>query len=270
MKNKIFLLILALITLSSCERVVDIDLETAKPRLVVDAVIDWSKGTSGNEQTIYLRTTSGYFSNEIPTVSNAIVYITRDNLTFDFLEIAPGTYFCDTFIPELNATYQLTVITAEQTYTATETLNSVPVLGEIQQNNEGGFLGDDIEIKVFFDDDGATNDYYMSTFKPDFKIIPDYGVVEDRFFQGNTIFALYSDEDLKPGSVVDFKLAGISQRYFNYMSILLSIAGGSGGSPFSTPSSTVRGNLVNTTNPKNFALGYFSLSESASVVYVVQ
>ena len=270
MKSKIYLIILAFITLSSCERVIDLDLETAKPRLVVDAAIDWKKGTPGNEQTIYLRTTSGYFANEIPTVSNAIVYITRDNLTFDFLETEPGTYFCATFVPEIDATYELTVITNDQTYTATETLKAVPVLGEIQQNNEGGFTGDNIEIKVFFTDNGATNDYYLSTFKPDFTVIPDYGVVEDRFFQGNTIFAIYSDEDLISGSVVDFRLSGISQRYYNYLNILLSIAGSNGGSPFSSPSSTVRGNIVNTTSPKKYALGYFSVSESTSTTYVVE
>ena len=270
MKSKIYLIILALITLSSCERVVDIDLATAQPKLVVDAVIDWKKGTSGNQQVIYLRTTSGYFANEIPTVSGATVYVTNGNTTFDFIENEPGIYICNNFIPEFDATYKLTIISDNQTYTATETMKAVPELDVVQQNNEGGFTGDNIEIKVFFTDNGATDDFYLSTFRPDFTVIPEYSVVEDRFFQGNSIFALYSDKELKSGSVVDFKLSGISNRYYNYLKILLSIAGSSGGSPFSSPPSTVRGNIVNTTSPNKYALGYFSLSESASTVYVVE
>jgi hypothetical protein len=41
------------------------------------------------------------------------------------------------------------------------------------------------------------------------------------------------------------------------MSILVSIAGNSGGDP-SSPPATVRGNIVNTTDSANYPLGYFS------------
>lgn len=39
------------------------------------------------------------------------------------------------------------------------------------------------------------------------------------------------------------------------------MASGNGGSPFQTTPSGVRGNIVNQTNSKNFAYGYFRLSE---------
>lgn len=270
MKIKLLLLVIAAISFTSCERIVDVDLETAKPKLVVDASIQWEKGSQGNEQTIYLRTTSGYFSSEIPTVSDAIVFVTNGANTFEFVETSPGIYFCNTFIPEYDATYELTVMLNDQVYKATETLKSAPDIAEIQQNNEGGFLGEDIEVKVFFDDNGSTNDFYLSRFQPDFTAIPEFDVFEDRFFQGNTIFALYSSEDLIVGSQLQFTLSGISERYYNYMNILLSVAGSNGGSPFSSPPATVRGNIVNTTITNNFALGYFSLSETSSVLYIVE
>ena len=87
MKNIIHYLALILITISfsSCEDVVDVDLNTAKPRLVIDASIKWQKGTSGNEQKIKLSTTTDYFSNVIPVVSGATVFITNSsNAVFDF------------------------------------------------------------------------------------------------------------------------------------------------------------------------------------------
>ncbi len=263
------MLAITLITFVGCERVVDVDLDTAEPRLVIDASIHWLKGTDGAEQTIYLTTTTGYYNTQIPTVSNAVITVTNGTTTFDFIETEPGTYVCTDFVPALEQTYVLTVIANGQTYTATETLKAVPEVGEIEQNNEGGFTGEDIEVKIFFTDNGATDDYYLSRFKVNFNAIPEFDVTEDKFFQGNTIFALFSDEDLEAGSTLDFRLSGISQRYYNYMNILLSISGSNGGSPFSSPPATVRGNIVNTSDPDNYALGYFSLSESVEVNYVV-
>ena len=46
--------------LHSCEEVIDVDLKTEKPRLVVDAGINWYKGTAGEQQKIKLTTTTGY------------------------------------------------------------------------------------------------------------------------------------------------------------------------------------------------------------------
>lgn len=56
---KIILIIATLFLLMSCEKVVNIDLDTAPERLVVDANINWVKGTSGNTQTIKLTRSTG-------------------------------------------------------------------------------------------------------------------------------------------------------------------------------------------------------------------
>ena len=54
-KTTLYISFLLLITLfSSCEKVVDIDLNNAEPKLVIDAIIKWQKGTSGENQTIKL------------------------------------------------------------------------------------------------------------------------------------------------------------------------------------------------------------------------
>ena len=61
MKNiKYILLILTVFFFSACEEVVDVDLNTAPPRLVVDASINWVKGTDGSQQTIKLTMTGSY------------------------------------------------------------------------------------------------------------------------------------------------------------------------------------------------------------------
>ena len=138
------------------------------------------------------------------------------------------------------------------------------------ENNEGGFLGDSIEVKFFFQDNGATNNFYLIQFNTNFNLLPEYDVIDDKFFQGNQMFGLYSNDKMIPGDDLTFTLHGISERYYNYLNVLLGISGGNGGSPFSTPPATVRGNFVNQTNPDNFAFGYFSLSEIDTKTYFIE
>lgn len=273
MKNiKIILAFIGLILVSGCEKVVDIDLNTMEPKLVIDAAIKWQKGTVGNVQTIKLSTTNSYYDNQIPTVSGATVFITdANNNVFNFVESnVAGSYVCSNFTPVLNRNYTLTVNSNGSTYTATETLKPVPQIDRIEQINNTGFTGNVIEIKTYYTDNGTTQDYYLFKFKPTYTAIPIYFAQEDISFQGNQIFGLYRNDKLEPGQNFEVTLSGISRQYYNYMRILISIAGNnSGGSPFQSPAATVRGNIINTTNDANYPLGYFSLSEQDYRNYIV-
>lgn len=267
----IIFLILILFSFVSCEDVVNVDLETSNPRLVIEASILWQKGTSGNEQKIKLTTTTDYYSNVIPVVSGATVFITDSSNTYTFYE-NPGTgeYLCGNFNPVINATYVLTVIVNGETYTATESLKAVPSIDYAEQDVFNGFGGEEIEVKFFFQDNGAEENYYLAKFTSNFNLLPEYDYFDDEFTQGNQMFSLYINEDMKANDELNFTLYGVSERYYNYMSILLNIAGGNGGSPFSSPPATVRGNFVNQTNSDNFAFGYFNLSEIDTTTYIIQ
>lgn len=274
MKKKLKHIGLALCIMAfwSCEDVVDVNLNTAEPRLVVDASIVWLKGTAGNEQKVRLTTTTGYYAATVPVVSGATVFITdSNNRVFEFVEnLGTGDYFCNDFVPVLDGEYILTVTYNGETFTARETLKSSPPIDFIEQKNDGGFTGEDIEIKVFFTDNGSTDDFYLIKYKPSFAVIPSFDVSSDEFFQGNQFFDIFINEDLESGQTLDVSLYGISRSYYNYMTILTGIAGGGGGGPFATPSATVRGNIINSTNFSNYALGYFHVSEMDFRSYQVQ
>lgn len=256
-------LTISLLFLVSCEEVVNIDLNTAAPRLVIDASINWQKGTDGTSQKIILSTTTDFYSNVIPKVSGAVVSIKNsENINYAFSEITnTGEYQCSNFKPIIGETYVLTVVYKGETFTATETMQSVTPIYNIQQKNNGGFSGKDYEIEVNFKDPLDKN-FYLVQFFPDSYKAPIYQVMSDEFTNGNQKSWSFSDEDLKQGNKIAITHYGISERYYNYMSKLISIASSSGGgSPFQTPPATVRGNIVNQTNIDNYALGYFSLSE---------
>jgi len=269
--SKKILSLLVLISLVSCEDVVDVNLDTAAPRLVIDANILWQKGTSGNEQVIKLSTTSDYFSNVIPPVLGATVFVTNSSATvFNFIDVQNnGQYVCTNFIPVINETYTLTVQVNGITYIATDKLLATPSIENVQQTTVQGVIGDIIQVKFFFQDNGSEDNDYLVTVQKEPEVIPELGVIEDRFFQGNQMFGFYSDEELEVGNNLQFKLQGITRRYYNYMSKLINITS-SGGNPFATPPATLRGNIINQNNDNDYPFGYFHLSEIDTRDYTVQ
>lgn len=272
MKKILFPLLLLMTFFSSCEEVVNLELDTAAPRLVVEANIAWIKGSSGNAQKIKLTTTTGYYDTEVPIVTGANVSITNsDNRIFNFIEIPnTGEYGCIDFVPEIGKTYTLRIINDGETYTATEIFQALAPITRIEQNNEGGFTGKEIEIKAYFNDPATVNNYYLYRYEYSGESTVDYNVDEDKFFQGNEFFSRSQNDHLEKGDVIELTHFAASKQYYNYMNILIGIMGSNSGGPFQTPPATVRGNVSNSTNPKNYPLGYFALGESDMRRYVVQ
>lgn len=273
MKHINFLLILlATVLLSSCEDVVQVDLKTDSPKLVIEASINWYKNTIGNRQKIKLTTSINYYDNLVPIVSGATVFITNaTNVNFVFTEVQQtGEYICTNFIPKIDETYTLTILNAGQTYHASETLKSIAPIKEIIQNNEGGFTGNNIEIKTYYTDPAIETNYYLYKYSYSNQVTQNFYTDEDTFFQGNSFFSISQSDNLKVGDEVIVTHYGISKQYYNYMNVLVSIAGGNGGGPFQSPPATVRGNIANTTNKDNYPLGYFSLSEVDTKTYTIQ
>lgn len=272
MKKILFpILILFIGLFSSCEEVVDLKLDTAAPKLVVEASIVWNKGTTGNAQKIKLTTTTGYYDTEIPIVTGAKITVANStNTIFNFVEIPDtGEYACTNFIPEIGENYTLTIIYNDETYTGTETFQALAPITRIEQNNEGGFTGKDIEIKAYFNDPANVDNYYLYRYQYSNEATVSYNADEDKFFQGNEYYSRSQNDELKTGDVIELSHTGISKQYYNYMNILIGVIGDSGG-PFQTPPATVRGNIKNISNPQNYPLGYFSLGEMDSRRYVIE
>lgn len=269
MKQLRYLLMLVFVALTSCEEVIEVDLSTAAPRLVIDASIDWERGSSGSEQVIKLTTTTGYYDTQVPKVSGAIVFIDDDQHNrFEFLEQEPGVYICQDFVPVVGREYVLTVRVEDQIYTATERLLSAPDVIYFEQNNDLGFGEDVIEIKYYYQDNPDEDNFYMDRFKLANKAFPFYDVGSDKFSQGNIMFGVFISDEIKSGDVLDFKFYQISERYHNYMSRLLEVA--NNGGLFQTNVGAVRGNIINTTDANNYALGYFRLAQYYHTEYTVE
>lgn len=271
MKNLNYIIVLLIsLFFTSCEDVIDVDLPTGETKLVIDASINWQLNTSGNQQTILLSTTTGYYEPTVPKVSGAIVFVTNSdtNIVYDFTE-NPGTgaYICTTFEPVLNANYELTVIYQGENFTATEKMTAVVPIDKVEQENDF-FGGDIIKVNAFFTDNGASDDFYMFKFKPSYSAVPSYRTSNDEFFQGNQFSTFYASDELKSGDTVAITIYGTSEQFSNYMRLLLDITGGGG--PFSTAPAQVKGNITNKSNYNNRAYGFFRLSQIDEVHYIIE
>lgn len=270
------LMLLSLAVVYSCEEVVDINLPEAPPRLTVEASINWLNGTPGNEQCIILSTTGGFFDTEQNFVSQADIRIeNQEGTQYIFAEgERKGIYECIDFKPELNATYQLTILVNGETYRAKETLLPVSPIDFIEQEDETGFSGEDTEIRMYYTDPPSIDNYYFFEYRSqalEAKI--DLDVYDDEFTQGNQSFALLIESDLEPGDEIRIRSHGISRRFFDYLGLLLSQEGNdeeSNGGPFGTAPAEVIGNIVNIDPSKTSPLGYFRLSQVDEIIYIVK
>ncbi len=248
----------------SCEDVVNVPLQESKPKLVIDASIRWIKGTNGALQIIRISKSGSFYSNDVPKVSGAIVKIKSDNpsVSFDFIEQTPnsGEYICANFVPELEKNYVLTVTYEGQTYIAEEKLKKCPPITRIEQKNDVGFGGDNKSFKFFFQDDPNEENFYLENYIFEDNPRPSFGVIDDKLTNGNEMFVLTFNK-IDSGKFIKMSLEAVSKRYSNYVDKVAALAGGQTNGPFSTPPGTIRGNIVNQTNEKNFPLGYFRLSE---------
>ncbi len=260
--------ILLLVFLYSCEEVVEIDLETAMPRLVINAPLEWKANSDGSYQIINLSTTAGFYQSEPPKVSGAMVRVKDSQGTIFLFEEGQvaGKYECFNFQPQIFGEYELEIIYNNETYVATETLYPVPDFDKTEQFPTS--IGDLIEIRAYFTDPENEQNFYLIEETSSSTIVPGYFVLNDDFFNGKQNYTSTYDETLAAQDFVKYKLFGISSRHHDYL-FKLTKAIESDLGPFQTVPGLLLGNVKNITNNKNFPFGYFSLSQTASIEHII-
>lgn len=277
---KYTLILITSFFLFSCEDVIDVEVPTGKKRLVIEASLDWEKGTTGNDQTIKLRTSTPYFNSDINAgVKGASVLVlnTDTNETFIFTDQNDGTYTTTDFVPIIGNTYRLEVIYNSETYTASETLTSVPEIKSVTQSIKGGLDDTLLEVNVYFDDPETEGDNYMTRYYETGDLFPYFYAFPDEFTNGNEMLDFFEKLDdpdnnqapFQAGDVVYINLYGISEGYYNYMELLIDQYY-NGGNPFATIPSEIKGNCINETTPENYAFGYFRVTEVSKTSYTFQ
>ena len=267
--KKIYIWTLLIVLLfSNCEKVVDIDVPTIEPKLIIDASFEvlFNATPVTANVVVKLKLSTDYFDETIPTVSDAIVFLTNtiDNSVINFSDVNLNGNFTPiiNFIPKDAIEYELTVIYKSEIYKGTATKVKSTQIDNAMQGDETLFSGKEIEIKVAFKDNVDTENYYLFNFTNNL-FLP----LEDRFFNGtNYNFSFfYQEDEIEVPTNVTVTMSGITKDYFTYFRILQNQSGTSGGGPFQSVPSSLLGNVINTTNEANFPLGYFHISETDTI-----
>ncbi|MCK0147762.1 DUF4249 domain-containing protein [Arenibacter sp. F26102] len=276
MKNILFLIVCFLTF--GCQDVIEVDLPTEEPRLVIDALIKLEDMDNPSVLVqIKASLTSSFFEEVQPTQLQEITLRnTESEAELILIESIPGTgvYENEWDLNELTqGNLELHIKHNSQTYSAkTKYVPAVPI-ESLEQGTTTLFGNDETEVVVTFTDNGERDDFYLFDF--DFG---EYLVTEDEFYQGKRFqFSFFYDSKIEDEREVIISILGIDKDFFNYMNQLISQSGPDTG-PFSTPATTVKGNIINITGNSDssigsetpFALGYFAVCQTFSDTLLIK
>ncbi|MDA9363981.1 DUF4249 domain-containing protein [Flavobacteriaceae bacterium] len=268
------LLLFALtISLFSCEDVIEVEVQNTTPRLVIDAQFNIFTALEAPrlEGGVKLSMSANYFDLNVPIIKDALVTITHLNSGLEYpllFDESIGMFLPNKidFLTDFISKYELKVVYNGQVYRGNTNFVPVPPILKAVQGTKTLFSGDETEIILSFQDFSERDDFYLYDFGQDI-----YRPIEDRFFQGEEfVFShFYSSDEVKVGDLITIKAHGVEEQYYNYFNLLLTLTDSNGG-PFQSLPASSRGNILNVTQPDNYPLGYFLISESHQVQLLVE
>ena len=267
MKKILYTLLIACsLFFTSCEDVIDLDLDQYEKRVVIDANI-FVNETDYNKIRMYY--SAPFYANGYEFISTATITIKdlNTNLDYPFTYTSNGYYENNSFNPLVTNEYELNISYNGKIYKANSKVTQAPVIEKVEQINDAGFSGNNYEIRFYYQDNPDEEDYYL-TQTVDLKE-NDFSVGNDQFTNGNLSYDLYFAEEDQLGETINFSLAKINKDYYNYLSKMFSNAA-SAGNPFATPTGTLKGNISNTIDSNDFPLGYFHIAKRESASHTIQ
>jgi hypothetical protein len=188
---QIVLSILSVIVFSGCQKVINVDLNEAAPRIVIEGVINDRRGP----YTVTISKSGSFFNQPLlPPVSGALTIITDSSGTIDTLkEVNPGVYLTSKTRGIPGRTYTLKVISERQEYSGTSTMFShvnIDSLTLVKEESQHFIFGGNnqndthLEIHCFFRDPGEKNFYRMKVFKNDSINTASYRLYDDQYTNG--------------------------------------------------------------------------------------
>ena len=289
MKMKyIFFALIVTVTFSSCEDIIELDLDNGKNQLVVDGFVN----NDSSIQTIRLTSSAPYFSNVATPADNdaSIRLIGPKNTTYNFISDGNGNYEYDPntlgAIDSIGFNYKLEIDYKGNTYTSSSILNPVPVIDSMPYAFEpSGFGTEEGYYTQFYARDfGGRKDYYwIKPFRNGEPVYEDPTFIilsEDATFGGDAgdglVFivpfrAIITDQSnpFVLGDTSAVELHSLNESAYQFLDQLVNSSGNDG--LFAVPPSNIRSNIFDAAgNPQDEVLGLFSLSAISKFEVIIQ
>ena len=248
-------IVLVCLAFTSCQKVIDIEVNSSASQLVIEGNITNIRGT----QYVDISRSVAYTeTNNYPGVTGADVQVT-DNLgnTYKFSEMQRGHYAFGPLRGQTGRIYTLTVKVDNNTYTATSVMPAAVPVDSLSLSKVTFGSTERKLIAVNYTDPKGIANQYRYILRINGKGANRIYVEDDRLTDGNVIKEeLYpydnndETEDVKSGDLASVEVQCIDKNIFNYWFTLRSQrrGGPNGGTTPGNPPS----------NLSNNALGYFS------------
>lgn len=267
MKSKI-LIILSVFFLASCEEVIELDLSTSEPQVIIEANLDVADQIC--EVNLSL-SNNFYDSGEFEKIEDAEITLMGGNggvYTFDYL--GEGNYAANDVIAMAGEQFTIQILSATYgSFTASAITPKAAKIEEITVDEFEGnpFGGDDDDgdrrLTVEWEDIvGEESFFRIQAYLNGVYLEGSYVMADDRFGEDGTLIRPFSEEFFNVGDEVEIQLLTTSKEYYDYFTAIAE-GGGPGG-----------GNAAVPYNPQaNFgedALGYFGIWQKASKLVIVE
>lgn len=264
--NILILSLLAVFSFASCEKVIDIKLDNAEPRLVVTGRISDESGP----YTVKLSQTINYDQpNNFPNISGATVTVKDDNGADETLiETAPGEYSTNSIQGTPGRTYSLAINYEGKDYNAAVKMAAPINIDSV--NIEAIILpgGDEAPLlTTYFQDPAGVRNYYYLNYLINGEDSGDFSFLSDELRDGDEIVVGTISEDyatVDVGDTITVQLQCIDASMYNYYLTLEALSdGGGSGIGSTTPDNP-------TSNITGGALGYFKVYAQMEMDYIIQ
>jgi hypothetical protein len=260
-----YILPVLILFLFSCEKVIEIDLNNANPRIVIEANI------YGERSLFYVKVseTVNYFDSfsNIPISGAVITLSDNEGRSTKYHEVEDGVYESDFFMPIVSQYYKLKVEVNGQVYESSSFMNeSIDIHNISWEYNKGAFFFDSgYMLSCGFSDPKNEVNYYQFRFAVNgepLKAGNEFFVFSDEFFDGNDMEFTLRQRFFQLGDTVSVSLLTIDKPVYDYYNTLQEILGGS------SASSAAPANPIS--DFSNGALGYFSAYSETKKIVVIE
>lgn len=257
-------LVFAAFFFSSCEKEIDIDLNSADPQLVIEAVIT---DEPGPHYVKLSRTVNFSDPNTFAAVSGALVIIQVNTGVTDTLnETAPGYYETSIISGVPGNTYTLHIENESKIYSATATMPQEVTLDSLRFNFVSlPAAGDGFATVPVYTDPAAVGNNYRFLVTVNGVADPSYILFNDNVNNGlvNQRPAFAPGTPITAGDTVTLEMRCVDAPTYLYFYTLAAVSGDGpgGGTTPSNPPNNITG---------DFALGHFSVFTTQRLTKIVQ
>lgn len=268
MKN-IFLIILSLFLVTSCEKEIDLDLEDQSGQIVIEGNITDQAGPYFVKITKSVAFTQ---TNQYPAVTNAQVILSDNTGQTETLQYAGnGNYKTSAFVGQPGRIYTLTINAEGKQYTAQSTMPQAVSFDGLEQDSFLVAGQTSYTLLPLFTDPATLGNRYLFVYTVNSNPKKFFSEFSDNVNNGlpnQRPLLLPNDDsnanDIKvvAGDVIHVEMQCIDDKVYTYYSALLQLSGsgpGGGITPANPPS-----------NISNGALGYFSAHTVRTRTAVIQ